>query len=260
MADSWGKELIGSLGLSCQANKMTEWLHCTEVASPDCTSLWLVDLTQPLRPEHLACLAQWECERAARFKFDRDEHRYQVSHVALRQLLGRHLSVPPAEVPLNLGSHGKPYWPGYPVNFNLSHSQDWALIGVHAHRVIGVDIEVWHAIPEWDALAQHNFTEAERAALHADGASPLEAFLRCWTRKEACLKALGSGLSVEPITFEAGVDAAPREVTVPNVARQACRMHLTSLVLPPLAHPEGKTVPAFGAVALVDPRDAQFVC
>lgn len=76
------------------------------------------------------------------------------------------------------------------------------------------------------------FFPAEFLALCAvDPDQRLEAFLRCWTRKEACLKALGSGLSIEPGVFEAGIETEPRFTAI-DVQGQACAMAVHSLALP----------------------------
>ena len=64
-------------------------------------------------------------------------------------------------------------------------------------------------------LARRNYTPAECTQLADAGERQRDiAFLRCWTRKEAVLKAIGSGFSIAPETFEAGADAAPRVVPV----------------------------------------------
>ena len=71
----------------------------------------------------------------------------------------------------------------------------------------------WETVLDLDALARHCLTPAEcrdLAALPAD-ARPL-ALLARWTRKEACLKALGTGLQIEPSSFGVGADAAQEEV------------------------------------------------
>ena len=100
--------------------------------------------------------------------------------------------------------------------FNLSHSGHVALIGVSEQGEIGVDIELRRPITELSDLARRNFTAVEISELSAcaDDAQALTAFLRGWTRKEACLKALGSGLSIAPETFTVGLDESPRRVDI----------------------------------------------
>lgn len=180
--------------------------------------LWLVDLALPMAHEDWAVLSPPEQDRAARFRFDRDARRYRTSHAALRQILGGVLDMAPAALAFVEGSHGKPRLlddSAPPLHFNMSHSGEWALIGVSMERPIGVDLEVITPMDDAELLAQKNFSAAEQAAfLRTPADQRLEAFFRCWTRKEACLKALGSGLSIEPHEFEAGLDGQPRDTAI----------------------------------------------
>ena len=90
--------------------------------------------------------------------------------------------------------------------FNLSRREDWALIGISRAGEIGVDFELLHAVEKVDALALAHFSVAEFDAFR--GLAPDlkdKVFLRVWTRKEACLKAVGTGLRIEPRTLEVGL-------------------------------------------------------
>ena len=198
-------------------------------------ALGLVDLQGPAGPsaprpgDHLD---EAERARAARFHFERDRHRFLASHTALRELLGRHLGLPPASLRFLQGRYDKPRLdlPAAPA-FNMSHSGRWALIAIGGERPIGVDIEDPREMGDLMPLAERNFSAAEYQALAAlPEAERHSAFLRCWTRKEACLKAVGSGLSIEPGVFEAGLDSALRETQMP-VSGQACALTVLSLEL-----------------------------
>jgi 4'-phosphopantetheinyl transferase len=128
------------------------------------------------------------------------------------------------------GRHDKPQLdlPGAPA-FNMSHSGRWALIGIGGQAPIGVDIEAPREMDDLMALAERNFTASECRELRAvPEAGRLRAFLRCWTRKEACLKAVGSGLSIEPGLFEAGTTPERRTTTLP-VSGQACAVTVLSV-------------------------------
>ena len=72
------------------------------------------------------------------------------------------------------------------------------------------------------ALAAMNFTRAEQAELAMAPQDMRDRmFLSGWTRKEACLKALGSGLSIAPSTFECGLAARDARVFIPVSAFRA---------------------------------------
>lgn len=169
--------------------------------------LWRHGLAALPPPDQLACLSPLELARAERFVFDRDSRRYLAARCALRERLARHLGITAAGLSLAEGPFGKPYLAQVPAcHFNLSHSEDWALIGISDASAIGVDIEMLRPMSDAVSLAQSHFTPSELAAFMAlDGASRDAAFLRVWTRKEACLKAIGTGLSVAPNELEVGL-------------------------------------------------------
>lgn len=203
--------------------------------SPDRSGidLWLVDLDTGPGLSGAATLSVKEEDRARRFRFEVHARRYRASHVALRAILGHVTGVDPAGLHFTEGPHGKPRLahPGAP-HFNMSHSAGWALIGVCASHPIGVDIELIVPMDDADVLARRNFTATEYAAFAGTPpAQRLEAFFRCWTRKEACLKALGSGLSIEPAEFEAGLGRQPQGTTI-AVHGQPCPMRVACLDLP----------------------------
>ena len=197
-------------------------------------ALWLVALDapfdDPLRGTELSLAEQ---ERAARFHFERDAKRYQVSHAALRLILAQATGLSPSALQFTEGSHGKPHLKSPPgLHFNMSHSDDWALIGLSRIGPIGIDIEVMTPMDDADLLAQKNFSPAEYAVFHRlPAAQKLASFFRCWTRKEACLKALGSGLSIEPHEFEAGLDTGTRSTAI-AVNQQPCAMTVFCIDLP----------------------------
>jgi 4'-phosphopantetheinyl transferase len=173
--------------------------------------LWLVDLDAMPAPWDQAStgspLSEQERTRADRFRFERDARRYRASHIALRTVLATVTGVSAQALVFVEGAFGKPHLqpPGLP-HFNMSHSGGWALIGICHSVPIGVDIELLEPMDDLVALARRNFSREECEAFEAtSGHLQLEAFLQCWTRKEACLKALGSGLSIEPHVFQAGL-------------------------------------------------------
>lgn len=178
--------------------------------------VWRVDLDAPVADT--ACLSQAERDRAGRFVFPRDRARFIAAHVALRQVLSSHTGVDAPLLEFELGKNGKPALVRPDgVHFNLSHSQSVALIAIGRSDVeIGVDVEVLRSMADAEAMAASYFTAAEQRALAAVAPALRDrAFLICWTRKEACLKAIGLGLGVDTRTFDAGVDENTRDVRIP---------------------------------------------
>ncbi|HKA06227.1 MAG TPA: 4'-phosphopantetheinyl transferase superfamily protein, partial [Gemmataceae bacterium] len=127
-------------------------------------------------------------------------------------LLGHYLRLPPQEVPVLYADGGKPHLPaGFPLQFNLSHTDGLAVYAVGQARV-GVDVERCRPIPDADGLVARFFSRRECEQFHALPADDRPAaFLRAWTRKEAVLKAIGRGvqsLDCCEVTFTDGEPTA----------------------------------------------------
>jgi 4'-phosphopantetheinyl transferase len=194
--------------------------------------LWLVELAHARAHERFECLSTEEWERARRFVFDRDRRRYCATRSALRLLLAAELGVSPEALKFSLGEHGKPRIERVPTcEFNVSHSGELALIGfAQAGDEIGVDIEVLRVMSNSEALAERHYVGGElTAVLAASGAERDLAFLRVWTRKEACMKAVGSGLYIAPETFEAGAGPELSVASLTPPGRAAVDVEVASL-------------------------------
>ena len=139
--------------------------------------VWTValDLARPL------WLTEEESSRAERFRFERDRLRWGNARSALRAVLGGELGVAPLDVQFTFGPHGKPAVVG--VEFNISHSREWAMIAVAGAIPVGVDIE---AIREDVDIAKLLARIGEPGLV----GSTRELF-QAWTRREAKTKALG---------------------------------------------------------------------
>jgi 4'-phosphopantetheinyl transferase len=136
-----------------------------------------------------------EVERANKFVLEKPRRNFVTSRAALRSILGGYLGQQPHEVAIVANSNGKPQLSIGELGFNLTHSEDLALIAVTRGCEIGVDVEAVRPIERLVDLARRNFHPAEIAAVDAAVAADAPSvFLRCWTRKEAVLKALGAGL------------------------------------------------------------------
>jgi 4'-phosphopantetheinyl transferase len=178
--------------------------------------IWRVNLSRTV--DGLQSLRKWlsddERRRAASFRFDVDSDRFIAARGALRQVLAGYLKCGPSEVEFGYGKFGKPELagqpPGYPLEFNLSHSQDEALIAVTIGHRVGVDLEQIRPLNDLKGMAQASFSPLECEALaRLEANEQVLAFFRAWTRKEALLKALGTGFSISSKEFE--VSLAPEE-------------------------------------------------
>ena len=155
-------------------------------------------------------LSDDECERARRFRFRKDRHRFIAAHGILRNILGRYLRSRRERIRFTLGSYGKPELESKvnspAVCFNMTHSYEIALFAVTYNRNIGVDVELVRRGFQVDEIAGRFFSPLEVASLRACPRSLREEqFFSCWTRKEAFLKATGKGLTVELDQFDVSV-------------------------------------------------------
>lgn len=161
-----------------------------------------------LETEATALLDAQERARAARFRFDRDRCTYVLAHAMWRVVLGVLLDLDPGEVPLQFLPTGQPHLPGTGLATSLSHSGPVVLIAVGRVGALGVDVERWPPRVSMEALLTVICAPEECGALHALPGEQRELnLLQLWTRKEALLKAWGSGLGQAPASFCAPPDA-----------------------------------------------------
>jgi 4'-phosphopantetheinyl transferase len=161
-----------------------------------------------------ALLSLEERARAARFRFERDRRRYVAGRSMLRRILSRYTGVSPDQLLLRTGARGKPSLVQKPVvHFNVAHSGSLALYAITLLSEVGIDVEALEPVPECEVIAERFFSASERRELHeVPEADRAAAFLTCWTRKEAYVKAIGEGLACPldcfDVTFTPG--HAPR--------------------------------------------------
>jgi len=163
----------------------------------DIVEIWRIRLTGvTLGEEYLKLLSAGERVRAERFRFEEDRSRYIASHVAVRCILAKHAGCEARSLVFCEGANGKPELEGAAIHHNLTHSGDLALLAVSLGEPVGIDIEKTRFVPEALDIAGRMFSEPERRMLvEAPEQEQSDLFLRCWTAKEAVVKATGQGLS-----------------------------------------------------------------
>jgi 4'-phosphopantetheinyl transferase len=197
-------------------------------------NVWWVGLDVPLEKEAAEQRLLSADERAQADRLaPAERRRFIVSHAALRSILGHHLGRPPADLRFAATPAGKPSLVDAPLCFTLSHSWDWAIVAI-ADRAVGIDLERIAPIPEIDAMMNRFLSSRERACLAAlPAAERLIAFHHCWCGKEAYLKALGCGLSMDPACFSVAVaPAAPALLDSPLGEDECRRWRLVRLAAP----------------------------
>jgi 4'-phosphopantetheinyl transferase len=160
----------------------------------------------------IAVIPWAEQAAAQRFLNAIDRLRFILGRAGLRCLLSHATKTKAADLVFQQNEYGKIYLP-HSLHFNLSHSGNLVLIGLHRSVEIGVDVESIARVTDWPMLADHYLTQSERDLIGACAPAQKEiAFLRAWTRKEAVIKAVGLGLSLPLQSF--AVVAAQAGLTI----------------------------------------------
>ncbi len=178
-----------------------------------------VDLTPdgPREREALGWLDARERSRREKFLYPRPRREFTLCRAALRSLLCRELGCGNAELSFETAKFGKPFarvgGDPAPVAFNVSHSGRHGLIALSPEGVIalapegriGVDVEERSTKRNLDGYIRLVFAPKERTALEKSrGREKVELFYRLWTLKEAAIKAVGAGLSIDPAGHGSG--------------------------------------------------------
>lgn len=159
--------------------------------------VWPIDGGADQARPYVDVLSAHEKSRADRFLNPAHGDAFRIAHGRLRHILGRRLGIAPNAVAFDTGPHGKPSLAGAhnSLSFNLTHSGALAALAVTEGLDLGVDIEEIREVKE--DIAERYFSEDEvRQIRTLPGDRQNDAFFRCWTRKEAIVKALGSGLTM----------------------------------------------------------------
>ncbi|MFJ9861189.1 4'-phosphopantetheinyl transferase superfamily protein [Streptomyces albogriseolus] len=219
----------------------------------DVVHLWYIDLdaVSPGAGKRLdSALGPEERARRGTYPDSRSRSRFTVAHGALRILLGRFLGIPAPQVRMRCGPLGKPSLPpgAPPVHFSLSHARGQAVAAVSVGREVGVDLDHPRDGFPLEEFTRRYFPPPERdLVLGAPRGDRQRVFLTLWTRKEALVKAAGSGIAVG-VRQQVGV-AADATVVTADHPRMRGTWRIADLS-PPLG---------VGAVALAHSRPYRVV-
>jgi 4'-phosphopantetheinyl transferase len=182
---------------------------------PGVVHLWQRRLDASAAEVNAYCrlLSSEEQERALRFRVERPRKEFVLTRGTLRTLLAQYLGITPQEVHFRYAVRGKPALEGESgLCFNVSHTDGLALMAFVMRRTIGIDVENLVRGVDAQRLAERFFSERERQALRPLRGDELQAaFFRCWTRKEAYIKAKGDGLSLALHEFDVSIAEQDRD-------------------------------------------------
>ena len=224
-----------------QKDNISTWSHppVDLDLQPHQVDIWRVFLGLPddTVKSLFASLSADETQRAARFHFPADRDRFIIAHACLRAVLAHYLHCAPDQLNFSTGEYGKPILlSDKSLDFNLSHSGDYALIAVTRECKVGIDVERIRQGVSHEGIAHRYFSRREISELVA--LPPEErriAFFNGWTRKEAYIKAHGLGLSLPLNSFD--VSLTPNEAAMLRATRpdqeESARWTLMSLEVVP---------------------------
>jgi 4'-phosphopantetheinyl transferase len=174
--------------------------------------VWWIPLSSLDWVRSESILSPEERAQAARFRFEQHACRFRASHTALRLILEQYLRQPAHSIRLIGGPSGKPFIEGArEIHFNLSHADEVALVAVSCDVEVGVDLEaIRFDVRVQEMAAFFNDRELEMLYQATTAETRVTLLFRFWTRKEAVLKADGSGFDIEPRNID--VSHAPEEL------------------------------------------------
>jgi phosphopantetheinyl transferase len=169
----------------------------------------------------LQLLTRAEQRRAALFHFERERAAFVTTRATLRRVLGQALRCEAAEVRLVDGEHGRPMLHdvhGSSLDFNVTHSGTMAAIALAPNGRVGIDIE-WHRRNRGlRDLVPTVMGAGERALIESAASEEafLDAFYACWTRKEAIVKGIGTGIVTDLTAIDVPEIPTSGVVSVPS--------------------------------------------
>ncbi len=160
-----------------------------------------------------------EASKASQFYGEVHQHRYTVGRSLLKILLSIYTGIQPDEIELQTQKAGKPYLPNTDLQFSKTASGPFGLIAITWRIDVGIDIEKNKKLAEAAQLIKSSFSSSEHLAFQKMSPSKkTRAFFNGWTRKEAIVKALGTGLGLAPDQFTVSLDSSPvYEFNIPGI-------------------------------------------
>ncbi|MDH3692750.1 MAG: 4'-phosphopantetheinyl transferase superfamily protein [Gammaproteobacteria bacterium] len=215
--------------------------------------VWCISLiaTSSDYEDLFSILSPDEQERARRYRFDKDRHRFVSCRGRVRMILASYLDESANLIQFEYSSFGKPSlagpWADSKLEFNVSNSGEIGLFAISNGRQLGVDIEHIRPLSDLWGFAKRYFAEPECKVLeNSDEDQLLLRFFECWTRKEAILKATGNGLQISPERLVVTLGKQPPALVSSSDPRLNCieswwlhAMQPTSKYVAALALPSG---------------------
>ena len=175
-----------------------------------------LDYTRSETKNHSDLLSEQEYKKLNSFQFQKDRFCYSITHCMKRRILAHYLNESPEKLNFTLNKQGKPSiserqnWLN--IQFNISHSYQFILMALTIKDPIGIDIEYHDKNTPIDTVSKFICSPSEKHFLDKlpNQQEKTKAFFRCWTRKEAYLKATGFGLSDSLFNLSVDINEIPK--------------------------------------------------
>jgi len=164
--------------------------------------------------EALRLLSPEDKEKVLKYRFYHDSVRSLLGRLQILRLLAVVMKIDPSSISIEKTKKGKPYVANPEacpdpalrgMQFNISHHGDWVILAAESHFSVGCDVmNIDRRRGGTETFFRHmksNFSEGEWAEVQSEAGGvrgKMTRFMRLWTLKEAYVKALGMGLSLEP--------------------------------------------------------------
>lgn len=198
-------------------NSETVWQHPSyqPQLNDNRVHVWRANLDLPTAEiNQLATfLSTDEIARANKFRFPKHQKRFIAARGILRKLLGNYLQISADNLEFAYSDRGKPRLAASmsdsSLQFNISHSHEYALYGFTHHHPIGVDLEYLREMKDAAKMAERFFSPTEFKLLASlTSEQQQRVFFKLWTAKEAYLKAIGTGLADSLASVDISLDRA----------------------------------------------------
>jgi phosphopantetheinyl transferase len=171
-------------------------------------------------------VSEAERSRAKKMISEKERETYITCHALLRLMLAGKINSDPSELSFSKGVHNKPGLPGDSLFFNISHTREAFAIGISENNHVGLDIENLNRKIDIYSVSRNYFSRLESDYTMRSAADQVERFFLIWTRKEALLKAIGTGITDDLDKIE--VSEPVNTVDAGLFTRNYCNSHVNN--------------------------------
>lgn len=183
--------------VQCSEIEVFEWRNECDFQLNNNLDIWRVyipDFIEKIEKEGFL-LDDFEKDKSNSFLKEEDRNRYILGKISLKKLIAKYLKIDPKDIKFKNLEFNKPVLASHSnLEFNISHSGSFIILGFTKRVSIGVDIEFMDSKVDLYNLIYNTMSSVEVSSILNSG-NPREIFYKLWTRKESLLKGIGIGLT-----------------------------------------------------------------